>query len=113
MDGRSEQQTRVDVCKVEEISVGVHETGRLEPELRLLNRGKSPITQVYASPANAAAGPGDNLLSNGGTLPPEASRSFRLTPGICNYDLRVVFANKQSREKKNADLCHTGDLPVQ
>ncbi|MBV9538407.1 MAG: hypothetical protein JOY70_05695 [Acidisphaera sp.] len=123
-DGRAEERRHVDTCRVDDVRVGTPAAASHEASFRLINRGKSPVAEVYATPAGAGKA-GDNLLADGATLAPDESRLFRVAQGgsggqggnqaanQCNYDLRVVFANKQSREKKNADLCHTGDLPVQ
>ena len=55
---------------------------------------------MYATPSPGAKF-SDNLLTGGATLAPDGARVFHLTPGAgCSYDLRVVFGDKQSREKK-------------
>jgi hypothetical protein len=121
-DGRAEERKHVDACKVDDIAVGAPGASATatasapvahEASFRLINRGKSPITEVHATPVNTSQ-IGDNLLTDNATLAPQASRLFRMPPGGgCNYDLRVVFGNKQSRERKNADLCRITELPVQ
>jgi hypothetical protein len=121
-DGKAEERRRVDTCGVDNVVLGVQPPfpaaqaaagGTHDPSFRLINRGKTPITEVYATPAPGAKF-SDNLLTGGATLAPDGSRVFHMTPGEgCSYDLRVVFGDKQSREKKAADLCKMTDLPVQ
>ncbi len=120
--GRAETRRRLDTCKAVDVPVGQGNDEGAQPaaapggrdaSFRLINRGKSPITEVYATPANADKA-SDNLLQSGASLAPQGSQMFRMSGSQgCTYDLRVVFADKQSREKKNADLCKVTDLPVQ
>lgn len=137
-DGKTEDRKRLDTCKLDDVVVGENAaapaksgatpgatptaaaptsatptTGAHDPFLRLINRGKSPVTEIYATP-NGAEKRGDNLLTGGATLAPQATQTFPLVAGgQCSFDLRVVFADKQSRERKGADLCRLNELPVQ
>ena len=82
------------------------------PSFRLINRGDSPIVEVYATPSGFANW-GKNRLDSA-TLAPQAERIFKLpTNGNCFYDLRVVFADKKVREKHHENLCKVSNLPVQ
>ena len=40
------------------------------------------------------------------------SKTIRLPPGECIYDLRVVFANGEANEKRRLNLCNLTDLRV-
>ncbi len=122
-NGRTEDRRGVDTCAVSDVIFGTPgaavaaaqpaPAAAQQASLRLINHGKSAITEVYATPSSAGK-VGDNLLTGGATLAPQASQLFQMPPGAgCSYDLRVVFADKASREKKGADLCRITDLPVQ
>lgn len=125
-DGRTEDHRRVETCRAVSVIVGQGDvagtaqpataavgSSNSEPAFRLINRGSSAITEFYATPANADR-PGENMLRDGEKLAPQDSKRFRLSANEgCSYDLRVVFANHQSRQKKATDLCKISDLPVQ
>jgi hypothetical protein len=120
--GRSEERKGVNVCSVEEVAIGAPgasatatdaKTGKAadDPSFRLFNRSSAPVTEVYATPAGAGNW-GQNRVSGGG-LSPDKTQQFALPhDGNCIYDLRVVFSDKRSLERKRTNLCKVAELPV-
>ncbi len=121
LGGRSEERKGINVCATEEVAIGAAgapattdpTTGKApdDPSFRLFNRAAVPLTEVYATPAGAGNW-GQNRLAQGG-LPPDKTQMFTLPhDGNCIYDLKVVFADKRSIERKRANLCKVAELPV-
>jgi len=118
--GRSEERKGVNVCAMEEVAIGAPgaaandaKTGKAadDPSFRLFNRSAGPVTEVYATPAGAGNW-GQNRLDHG-ALPPDKTQQFALPhDGNCIYDLRVVFGDKRSLERKRTNLCKVAELPV-
>jgi hypothetical protein len=117
-DGRVDDRKGVDTCKTDDVvfsgaaaaAPAASPTGTAN--LKLVNNGASPLAEFYARRA-ASADWGANRLGASAAVAPNASTSVSLPlDGNCLYDLRVVFANHQSRERKGADLCKITELPV-
>jgi hypothetical protein len=81
-----------------------------DPSFRLVNRGKQAIAEFFATPSGSGTW-GQNRL-DAGPVAPQGVRAFTLPRGACTYDLRVVFADKRTMERKGANLCRVTDLPV-
>ncbi len=81
-----------------------------DPSFRLDNRGQQTIDQVFATPAGMPDW-GRNRLDQG-VLAAGSAHVFRLPRGRCVYDLKVVFADRRARERRNVNLCLVVDLPV-
>ena len=118
-DGKAEERKGVNVCATEEVTIGTAAaavdtaTGKPadDPSFRLFNRAAVPVTEVYATPAGFGNW-GKNRLDLE-QLAPDKTRLFALPrDGNCIYDLRVVFADKRSKEQKRVNLCRVAELPV-
>jgi hypothetical protein len=118
-NGRSEERKGVNVCAMEEVSIGTPSaatnaaTGKApdDASFRLFNRAAVPVTEVYATPSGAGNW-GQNRLDHD-QLAPDHDHMFALPhDGNCIYDLRVVFADKRSMERKRTNLCRVAELPV-
>ena len=118
-DGKREERKGVNVCALEEVTIGTAAaavdaaTGKAadDPSFKLFNRAAVPVTEVYATPAGLGNW-GQNRLGPD-KLPPDNTRLFALPrDGNCIYDLKVVFADKRSMERKRANLCRVAELPV-
>jgi hypothetical protein len=117
--GRSEERKGINVCAMEEVAIGTANTAATDaatgkapddPSFRLFNRAAVPITEVFATPSGAGNW-GQNRLHD--QLPPDKTQMVALPhDGNCIYDLRVVFADKRSMERKRANLCRVAELPV-
>ena len=74
------------------------------PSFNLSNRGNQPINELYATPAGVDRWGRDRLANN--SLPAGSSFPVRLpADGNCVYDIRVVFADGQSEEKRRVNTC--------
>lgn len=79
------------------------------PSFNIVNRTGSPIKEVFASPAGVANW-GRNRLG-GGAVAPGANAPIRLpADGNCIYDVRVVYANGQSDERRGVNTCNVDNL---
>ncbi len=82
-----------------------------DPTFRLINAGDKAVTEVFATPAGRSNW-GKNRLDKG-TLPAQGAHVFTLPrDGNCIYDLKVVFIDGKSRQRKAVNLCKLSDLPV-
>ncbi|HTN10486.1 MAG TPA: trypsin-like peptidase domain-containing protein [Acetobacteraceae bacterium] len=81
-----------------------------DPSFRLDNRSEQAIDQVFATPSGMPDW-GRNRLDQG-ALAPGRAHVFRLPRGRCVYDLKVVFADRRARQRRNVNLCLLLDLPV-
>jgi hypothetical protein len=123
-DGKTEDRRNVNTCATETVSIGAPaappapatmdaKTGKYtdDPSFRLFNRAARDLTELYATPSGLGNW-GQNRIGSD-PLPPDHGRPITLTrDGNCFYDLRVVFADKRTVEKKHANLCKTTDLPA-
>ncbi len=118
-DGRNEDHRATNTCRGTDLiagpdmAVGGAAQGGAprNPSFRLFNAGKVPVTELYAQPAGNS-NRGENRLAEG-VIAPGAAQMIRIQGEGCEYDLHVVFADRASRDKKNADLCKIKDMPVQ
>ena len=118
-DGRPEERRQVDTCQTDAIAFpgGRGDAGRdraggqtSDPSFRLVNRGRLEVQGVYVSEVGDENW-GRNRLDDD-TVSSGDTRVIRLPNGACIYDLRVVFANGRSMERRRVDLCKITDLRV-
>jgi hypothetical protein len=121
-DGKTEDRHGVNVCATETVAIGAAApapvtldpaTGKYsdDPSFKLFNRAARDITGLYATPSGLARW-GQNRFADE-ALPPDHHRLVPLPrDGNCFYDLRVVFADKQTIEKKHTNLCAVTELPA-
>jgi hypothetical protein len=69
----------------------------------LANRGSLTIREVYVSAATDNSWGADRLGAN--VLTPGGSLSVRLPPGQCVNDVRVVYMNGRSQERRQVNTC--------
>ncbi|MXP62387.1 hypothetical protein E0493_03345 [Roseomonas sp. M0104] len=74
-----------------------------EPRLELRNAGREPIVAAFVSPAGAGDWGMDQLDVH--PLPPGRSFRLELPPGACRYDVKVLYADSASEERRGLDLC--------
>lgn len=73
-------------------------------ELTVTNRGRQPIHEIYVSTASSDDWGDDRL----GTTPLAPGRPFRVRLGRvrdCRFDLRVVYGDERSEERRDVDIC--------
>ncbi len=74
------------------------------PSFNLVNRAGSTINEVYATPAGLANWGRDRLAN--ANIPPGQTHPVRLpADGNCVYDIKVVYANGQSDERRALNTC--------
>ncbi len=79
------------------------------PSFNVVNRGTSAINEVYATPAGMTSWGRDRLGRN--AVPPGQTFAVRLpADGNCLYDVKVVYANGQSDERRGLNTCSVDNL---
>lgn len=121
-DGVREQRRAVNVCSADDVAfVGAAKAATGKPagdvSFHLVNHDRQMIDAVYAvgTVAPEAAGGARpapaNLLEKGGLAPGAAVAVSPPRGQGCNFELRVVFADRSSKSRK-MDLCATSELVV-
>jgi hypothetical protein len=74
-------------------------------DFRIVNKTGYDINEVYVSPSRANRW-GHDVMGDG-TLGADRFRNIRFSPDsrACHYDLKVVYADKDTAEWSNIDLC--------
>lgn len=91
-------------------SVAVHAQAN-DPSFRVVNRSPSAVQELYASPSSQPNWGQDRLGAD--AVQPGANRIIRLpTDGNCVYDLRIVYQDGKTEEKRNLNTCDLVDVVV-
>ena len=132
-DGRTEERRRINTCQVDSLgfpgargagagdgqrdgqrdgygSPGRRQAASDDPSFRLVNRGRSEVRSVYASPAGDDDWGRDRLGDE--TVQPGQTYVVELPPGRCSYDVLVVFADDRRFERRKVNLCSITDFRV-
>ena len=121
-NGQSDERRSVNTCAVDDLSFPANtrpdrpgtrpnqQATSDDPSFRLVNRGGNEINEVYVSPVGDD-GWGEDRLGDD-TLAPGGTRVIRLPAGECRWDVRIVYSNGKSTEKRRLDLCSITDLRV-
>jgi hypothetical protein len=128
-DGRPEQRRAQDTCRISEMVFGAAAgpgpgpgTGpgsgpapggsardeTTNPSFNLVNQGGSNITAVHVSPVQEDSW-GQNRLGNQ-LLTPGRHLAVRLRSGECENDIRIVWADGRSEERRRIDTCRIVNL---
>ncbi|MBC7800146.1 MAG: hypothetical protein H7Z10_05955 [Gemmatimonadaceae bacterium] len=79
------------------------------PSFNIVNRGTSPISEVFATPSGQTTWGRDRLGDR--TVAPGQNAPVRLpADGQCVYDIRVVFANGQTDERRRLNTCNLDNV---
>ncbi len=78
------------------------------PSFNLVDRGRLPIVELYATPADTDRWGRDRLRRS--VLLPGQVFPVRLPAGTCLYDLRVVYADGRPEERRGLDTCRVDAL---
>ena len=79
------------------------------PSFYLVNHSRQQINQVYVSPASAAGWGRDQLGDD--TIEPGANFAVRLhADGTCLFDLRIVYEDGRSEERRRVNTCSVDDI---
>ena len=112
-DGRPQQGGQQQPQQRQAPQQGQTQGARGNPSFNLVNQGQQVVMEVYASLATDQNwGPdrlGNDTVAAGATFP------IRLPEGDCMYDLRFVYQNGQSQERRGVNLCEVTNvtLPLQ
>lgn len=123
-NGQADERRALDTCALDNISFptgrgvapanppggGSGQQATSDPSFRLVNRGRSEVSEVFATPVGTDSWGADRLGED--TVPAGSSKVIRLPMGACLYDLRVVFADGEATERRRVNLCMTTDLRV-
>ena len=74
-----------------------------EPRLELRNTGRQPIAAAYVSPSGVPDWGMDQMTVH--PLPPGGIFRLELPPGACRYDVKVLYADGATEERRGLDLC--------
>jgi hypothetical protein len=77
--------------------------GRGNPSFNLVNHGAQPMREIYVSSARDTAWGEDRLGQQ--TLPPGRWLAVRLPANDCVNDIRVVWLDGRSEERRQVDTC--------
>jgi hypothetical protein len=114
MDGRAEERRNVNACGLSRIVFGGGAgagaiIGGGDPSFTLRNGTGFVIREVYASSARLSSWGPDRLGAD--VLQPGQSVFIPLpASGGCLTDIRVVFMNGATQERRNFDTCRVGTL---
>jgi hypothetical protein len=80
-----------------------------DPSFRVVNRGSDVVQEVYASPSTQQNWGQDRLGAD--MIQPGANYIVRLpADGNCVYDIRFVYQNGRSEERRNLNTCNLTDV---
>ncbi|MDB5412827.1 MAG: hypothetical protein JWR10_1162 [Rubritepida sp.] len=78
------------------------------PDFTLQNRGQQVINEVYVSSSARNSWGNDRLGQN--TLAPGRNLNVVLPAGQCRNDIKVVYADGQSNERRNVNTCELTEV---
>lgn len=88
----------------------VHAQTTQNPSFNLLNRSSSTIKELYVTPAGNERW-GRNRLAE--PLPAGASFAVRRRiDGNCIFDIRVIYADGRTEDRRGLDSCKTEDVAI-
>jgi hypothetical protein len=80
------------------------------PSFNLVNQGRVPVMEVYASLTTDNNWGPDRLGAD--VVQPGAVFPIRLPEGPCMYDIRFVYQGGQPQERRNVNLCEVTNITV-
>ncbi|MGK7866510.1 hypothetical protein [Falsiroseomonas sp. E2-1-a20] len=110
-DGRPEERRAQDTCRIAQMVFGAAanaapqpgSAGTENPSFNLVNHGALNITAVHVSPVEMDSW-GNNRLGDQ-LLTPGRHLRVRLRSGECENDIRIVWADGRSEERRRIDTC--------
>jgi S1-C subfamily serine protease len=80
-----------------------------DPDFILVNGSQNPIVAFNASPATDPNWGDDRLRA--APIQPGARHIVRLrSPGVCIWDVRVIYQDQRAEERRNVNLCELTEL---
>lgn len=81
-----------------------------DPDFVLVNNSRMTIAIMQASPVTDRNWGQDRLGND--VVAPGGRYNVRLnSPGVCQWDVRVIYENRQAEERRNINLCTMTELP--
>lgn len=81
-----------------------------DPDFVLINNSRLTIAVLQASPVTDQNWGNDRLGND--VVQPGGRYNVRLnSPGVCQWDVRVIYENRQAEERRNINLCTLAELP--
>jgi hypothetical protein len=81
-----------------------------DPDFVLVNNSSVQIDVLNASPVTDSNWGADRLGND--VVPPGGRYTVRLrSPGVCQWDVRVIYQNRTAEERRNINLCNITELP--
>lgn len=81
-----------------------------DPSFRVVNNTRHVVNEVYASPSSERNWGQDRLGND--VIAPGANYIVRLSPGTCEYDVRVVYQGGLAEERRRINTCNLTDLQL-
>lgn len=120
--GLTEEKRDVDTCLDRDVVIGTpSRTGTMQrdsegkptaprgnPSFELVNEGNRQIREFFASLTTNDDWGEDRLGQD--VVEPGDRLAIRLPAGACQYDLRVVWANGRSEERRDVNLCEMNEV---
>jgi hypothetical protein len=112
-DGRPEERRDQDTCGIVDVVFGSAQatpraaTGSANPSFNLVNHGAQPMREVYVSSARATHW-GQQRLPR--PMQPGQHLPVRLPTNDCVNDVRVVWMDGRSEERRQVDTCRLVNL---
>lgn len=116
-DGRAEERRNIDTCAVTQLVFGSAPVPREaapqqgNPSFNLVNHGRMPMREVYVSSARETTWGQDRLGAD--ILPPGRWVGVQLPLNDCVNDVRVVWMDGRSEERRQIDTCGLVNLVFQ
>ncbi len=116
-NGRAEERRGLDTCSVNDVvfdgsnsaalsSQGGGETAERSLSFTITNLSKTTISSVFATPTGVDNW-GRDRLGDQGIIEHDATKTINLpNEGKCIYDIRFVYSDDSTFEKRKVDLCH-------
>jgi S1-C subfamily serine protease len=112
--GRAEERRRQDLCRVTEIAFagpgsGAPTTqGSSNPDFFVVNNSQKTIQHIFVSTVQADKWGEDRMP---GVLRPGERYTMRLPrDGQCQYDVRVIYEDKTTEERRRQDVCRIEEM---
>jgi S1-C subfamily serine protease len=107
-DKQSEERRNQNLCQLEEIAFSG--PADINTAIEIVNATSLMIHFLYISPTGSKDWGRDWLGENTGLAPKTRGKVNPGKDGGCNYDLRVMYENKQTEEKRNQNLCAVSEV---
>ena len=112
---QEEERRRLNLCSMDEVVFNgpgsSNGRGNAAPannaDFEVVNRTSRTIMEIYVSPQTSDNWGDDKLPS---TLAPGAKFMVRLPRGECTYDVRVVYDDRSTEDKREQDLCAISEM---